>query len=209
MRPGADYVALRDIKAPDSYAYAARAGHDVTEMQRVNLHLTVGVDVLPLTTTAMERPADDADRRQWQDYAVVRGVPYDEAVNLDRAELLSRIKDAEKQDAEPLSAGTMPGKTDKADRWREYAALEILRRTGGTVTHDEARERVKNRTRNDLIDAFGPDAAPGAEADLIATDQPPGPAAQTVDPPAASEAQSGRGRSADAVADQGNPVPEK
>jgi hypothetical protein len=191
MRPGADYVAMRDIRIPDSYAYAARAGDDVTETQRVNLRLVVGVDITPLTRDAMPRPEDDADRRAWQDYAVVRGVPYDEAVNLDRGELTKRVDAADKQLAEPVNAGEMPAEGDPKADWAEYAAIEVLRRTGGAVSLEEARERVKGRTKADLVSAFGPNAAPDAASDLTTVSRG--------EPPV----------SGDAVAEQGRPADQK
>lgn len=190
MRPGDDYVALRDIRIPDSYAHAARAGDGVNETQRVNLHLIVGVDLMPLTRDAMPRPGEDADRRAWQDYAVVRGVPYEEAVNLDRSELLKRVESADKQLADPINAGEMPAEGDSKAAWADYAAIEILRRTGGAVPLEEARERVKGRTKADLVSAFGSNAAPDAASDLTtvsSSDMPPV-------------------HSGDAVAEQGRPA---
>lgn len=201
MRPNADYVALRDIKVPGSYAYAARAGDDVTEVQRINLGLAVGVDITPLTREAMPRPEAEADRRAWQDYAVVRGVPYTEAVNLDRGELIKRVESADKQEAEPLNAGRMPEESARKDAWSEYAAIEVLRRTGGSVPLEEARERVKGKTKADLVEAFGPNAAPDAAAEYVTVPDRGSPVGGIVNAPGA--------RSGDAVAEQGRPDPEE
>lgn len=101
MRAPAQYVALRDIKLPDSYAYAARAGDDVTESQRANLSLEVGLDVEPLTPDAMPKPPKDAPRSEWQSYAVVRGVPYAEAVDLDRDALMAAVEAKDAPAAKP------------------------------------------------------------------------------------------------------------
>lgn len=192
MRPNAPYMALRDIPIPDSYAFAARQGDDVFEDQRLNLGLVVGLDIEPQSGTAMERPAEDAERLDWQNYAVVRGVPYSEAANLDRDALVKRVRQAEKEGA-PAEAYTMPEPADRKDRWQDYAAGQVVRRTQGRVTRDEARDRMKAMTKDQLVQAFGPDGDGGPT--------------ELYDAPAEGDASSQH--SADPVADQGNPDPEK
>lgn len=167
MRPPADYLALHDIKIPDSYAYRYRAGDELTELARVHLGLVVGVDVEPLRTDAMARPADDADRATWQDYAVVRGVPYTEAVNLDRKELMARLETAE-DPADPANAGAQPAEADRKQRWVDYAVLEIIRATGGQVSQEQAADRLAEMTKADLIAVFGPEPDEARRAELTA-----------------------------------------
>jgi hypothetical protein len=157
MRPPADYVALHDLQVPDTFVFAARTGDDVTEAQRVNLGLVVGVDVRPLRTDSMARPNDDAERSAWQDYAVVQGVPYTEAVDLDRAELIKRI---DRQDEEgPADPTTMPEPGALKAEWLEYAVVQVMGAAG--VIEQEARDRLAGLTKAELIDAFGPEDADG------------------------------------------------
>lgn len=175
MRPHADYVALRDIKVPDSYAFAARAGHDVTEAQRINLNLIVGddpatADIAPTSPNAMNRPDDDADRLQWQNYAVVRGVPFDEAVNLDRSELVKRA--GREPDAPTGTVALRPEPGDKKAAWVEHAVGRIMTETNGRVGPALARERAEAATKADLLAAFGPDAAPDAAKPFLAEPEP-------------------------------------
>jgi hypothetical protein len=168
-------MALRDIpNAPDSYAYAARTGDDMTEMQRRNLHLTVGVDVSPLTKDAMPRPADDAERVDWQNFAVVQGVPYEEAVNLDRAELMERLEVQETPEAPSAGGSGMPAETDLKAAWIDYAASEIFRGTAGQVTMEQGNERASAATKAELIAAFGPNATPEARSPFLVVEQPEG-----------------------------------
>lgn len=170
MRPPADYVALRDIQIPDSYAFAARAGDDMTEVQRANRGLTVGLDVRPLRTDSMPRPADDADRKAWQDYAVVRGVPYAEAVNLDRADLLKRVDGMDDGDGGGESDLTaMPDQADLKARWHEYARLEVLREVGGTVPEETVQARLAELTKAELMALFGPEANTDDRASFMDT----------------------------------------
>lgn len=84
------YRMLHDLPIPNSYAVGLRAGDQITEQQRETGGLVVGKDVEPLDSDVMARPEDDADRAAWQNYAVVRGVPYDDAINLDRDQLIAR-----------------------------------------------------------------------------------------------------------------------
>jgi hypothetical protein len=166
MRPPAQYVALHDIQGQDTYAFAARTGDDVTEAQRVNLGLVVGVDISPLSPDAMQRPADDAPRSEWQNYAVVRGVPYSEAVDLDTAELRNRLEtrdDDPDSDARSVNAGTRPAAGDKKDRWVDYAAIQIVQRTGGRVSTETAQARAAEMTKAELAEAFGEDGAGGPD----------------------------------------------
>lgn len=173
MRAPAQYMALHDIQVPGSYAFAARTGDDVTEMQRVNLKLVVGVDVRPLTPEAMPRPADDADRGEWQNYAVVRGVPYEEAVNLDRGELLERIELAEDESEQQAVASGMPETDALKAAWVEWAETEILRSTAGQVSPQEAHDRAAGATKAKLIEAFGPEATAEARAPFLELPEPP------------------------------------
>jgi hypothetical protein len=168
MRPAAAYVLLRDYKVPDSpYAVALRAGDEITELGRVNAGLVVGLDVRPLSDAVMPRPADDAPRSAWQDYAVVRGVPYAEAVDMDAAELRNRL---ETQDPAPEenNAGDLPTEGDRKQRWVDYAVLSVMQSSGGQVNEETARDRVSGLTKADLIEIFGPDGDPDRRAELSA-----------------------------------------
>lgn len=167
MRPPADYTLLRDFKVPGSpYVTALRAGDEITEAGRLNAGLVVGLDVTPLRDDVIARPADDAPRSAWQDYAVSRGVPYTEAADLDAAELRSRLETQESPAAAD-NAGTMPEPGDRKQRWADYATLEIVHQTGGQVAPDTARERVSGLTKAELVDKFGPDSTDEARADLL------------------------------------------
>jgi hypothetical protein len=157
MRPPADYVVNRDVRIPGTYAYALRTGDEITEAGRQQRGLVVGVDVTPLRNDVMARPADGDPRSAWQDYAVVQGVPYAEAVDLDAAELRNRIE-TQADAPEPANAGEMPDASDRKAAWVDYAALQIVGATGGQVDVDTARDRAADRTKADLIEAFGPDA---------------------------------------------------
>jgi hypothetical protein len=167
MRPPADYVALRDLKIPGSdYAYALRAGDELTEIARANSRWVVGVDVAPLRTDSMPRPADDAPRSAWQDYAVVQGVPYSEAVDLDAAELRERIET--RSDDAPTAAGQVPEAGDRKAAWVDYATSEIVRESAGQVDEATARERAGSLTKADLVEVFSPDGDSQRRAELTA-----------------------------------------
>lgn len=157
MRPPAQYRALHDIQVPDSYAFAARAGDDVTEAQRQNLRLIVGddpafADITPLTASAMERPDDEADRMEWQNYAVVVGaVSFEDAQALDRPALIKAVgKDPGL--GEGITA-LRPTDGDRKGLWVAYAAETLTRDHGWTL--DEARARAESYTKGDLQAAFG------------------------------------------------------
>lgn len=157
MRPPADYVVLRDLRGPGSdFAYAARAGDEITEDTRANAGWTVGADVRAMRPDSMPRPDDADDRRAWQDYAVVRGVPYSDAVALDRADLISRIDSLGDQPAED-AAPEVPEEKAAKSAWVDYAVAET------TFFHPDAdadavRERAGAMTKADLVATFGPEA---------------------------------------------------
>lgn len=161
MRAPADYIAKHDIQIPGSYGFGYRTGDEMIEAARVNLGLVVGVDVDPLRPDVMARPADDAERSAWQDYAVVRGVPYAEAVNLDRQELQQRLEPGDETAAAEAEAVATPTDGDRKPVWVDYAASELTRRSGGRIDSDLARVRVAEATKADLIAAFGPDGDGG------------------------------------------------
>lgn len=166
MRPPADYVALRDLKAPGSdYVYALRTGDELTEIARANSGWVVGVDVQPLRDDSMPRPADDAPRSAWQDYAVVRGVPYSEAVDLDTAELRERIETQPEAEEE---TGVRPEPGDRKAAWVSYAISEIVRETGGQVDEGTARDRAASLTKAELIEVFGEDGDPQRRSEMVA-----------------------------------------
>jgi hypothetical protein len=154
MRPPADYTLMHDLPIPGTYAAALRAGDEITEQGRVAAGLVVGIDVLPLRDDVLARPGDDDPRAAWQDYAVVRGVPYDEAVNLDAAELRTRV------DAEPEGAreAAMPETGDRKNVWQDFAVTQIVGATGGKVDAGTARDRISPLTKAELMEVFGPDA---------------------------------------------------
>lgn len=177
MRPQAEYRALRDIKPDGSWALAFTVGQDVTEDQRANLGLVVGEDVTPITDTAMHRPADDDDRLEWQNYAVVRGVPLDEASALDRPELIKRVGNPpdDTNGAVPLA----PGEADRKALWAEYAAHRIVLDTAGRVDLGTARTRANAASKPDLVAAFGRDGTDGHRAPFYASvEAPQGPRGQ-------------------------------
>jgi hypothetical protein len=154
MRAPADYVALRDLKVPGSdYAYTARAGDEITEAARGNSGWVVGQDVRALRPDSMPRPDDADDRRAWQDYAVVRGVPYAEALTLDRADLMARVDSMgeEAPEAEPLAQPE-----DKASKaaWVDYAAALLETRNPAGAT-DDLRASLQDMTKAELVATFG------------------------------------------------------
>jgi hypothetical protein len=111
----------------------------------------------------MERPADDADRAEWQNYAVVQGVPYEEAVNLDRADLVRRVDRAPESEAAPGADAEPPAETDRKAVWVDYGAARVSRATEGRVTVAEARDRLSSATKAELMQAFGPEGDEGPD----------------------------------------------
>ena len=177
MHTETHYVLLHDLTIPNSYAVALRQGDQITEVQRATGNLRVGLDVAPLSRASMARPDDGADRVTWQDYAVVRGVPYSEAVNLDLADLRERA-DAEPEPAPQVEAGAMPAEADRKAVWVDYAAARMLT-LGRDFTPDTARDRAQTATKAALMAAFGPQATDAdLEAFLADSDQQDGDAAE-------------------------------
>jgi hypothetical protein len=207
MRPPADYRALRHITPEGSWAAAFNVGDDVTEDQRRNLRLVVGEDVTPLSDTVMHRPADDDDRAEWQDYAVVRGVPYDEARTLDRAELITRVGNPpdDSNGAVPLA----PAASDRKAVWAEFAAHRIVLDSRGQVDLGAARTRANAASKDDLIAAFGPDGGDEQRTPFLAPTVAPQTSTGLILPPGESLAQAPTGSTADdAVPAGGNPQPD-
>jgi hypothetical protein len=169
MRPPADYKALRDLKVPGSaYAFAAREGDDITENARDNAGWVVGLDVEPLRDDVMERPADDAPRSTWQNYAVVRGVPYAEAADLDRKELQKRLETQPEEP--PADAGAMPAESDLKAAWVEYAVTELTK-ADPAVDPEQVRTLANKRTKQELIDIFGANSDPHKQAAVLTGEQ--------------------------------------
>lgn len=163
------YVLLHDLRIPNSYAVSLREGDKITEAQRSTGNLRVGLDVAPLSRASMARPDDEADRVVWQDYAVVRGIPYDEAVNLDRADLISRA-DAEPDPEPVVEAATPPAEADRKALWVDFAAQQMLL-AGRGFTLDGARDRAQAATKAELMAAFGPDATEETRDAFMADDE--------------------------------------
>lgn len=163
MRATPHYVLIRDFKVPGSdFAVALRTGDEITEEQRATAGLIIGLDVTPLSADVVARPGDDADRAEWQDYAVARGVPYAEAVNLDVKDLQAR--EEVQADPEPV-VPDMPEASAVKATWVEYGAQQSVLAGQGRVTLEQARAGLADRTKADLIEIFGPnpDTAKRAE----------------------------------------------
>lgn len=89
VRPMYDYTALHRIPALGPVAYYQR-GDDVQAAVVEQLGLVVGEDVVPARADVIPRPADNAKRAEWVDFAVGQGMPRDEADDLTVAELRDR-----------------------------------------------------------------------------------------------------------------------
>lgn len=169
MKPKADYVALHDVQIPNSYAFAARTGDELTADVAENLGLVVGLDITPLRADVVPEPDADADRLAWQAYAVQVGVPYAEASLLDLKDLKSQSKkyaaDAGKQAEVAASVGVMPEASAPKAAWVEYAAAELAK-VGADP--EFARQHAADHTKADLITALGPDATEQTRGDFLA-----------------------------------------
>lgn len=69
-----DYIALRPIYAPNSYALAYGKGDPVTAQVVTDWNLIVGTDVEPADGYTAPRPPEDSDdRAAWETYVVSKG----------------------------------------------------------------------------------------------------------------------------------------
>lgn len=171
MRPHAEYRALRGIKAEGSWAYAFQPGDDVTEDQRANLGLVVGEDVTPLSDNVMHRPADDDDRMEWQNYAVVRGMTVEEARTMDREELVAAVGNP--PDASNGTVPLAPSASDRKALWAEFVAHRIVLDTRGEVDLGTARKRSNAATKDELVAAFGLDGTDDLRAAFMGSPMAP------------------------------------
>lgn len=69
-----DYVALRDINAPGSYARAYNTGDPVTAQVVADWNLSIGQDVAPADNYQAPWPGDNSDdRAAWEAYVIGHG----------------------------------------------------------------------------------------------------------------------------------------
>lgn len=165
VRPLADYTAARNIPDPNAFAintFAYREGDDVQAGAVENWGLVVGEDVFPARHGLRARPAANASRADWEDYAVHEGVPLAEARELTRDELAKRIPEEEEGPTgmallggigrdtqpvdEPVDENAPPPLTAKKDAWVTYA----VEQRGWT------KEDAELRTKVDLVAELGP-----------------------------------------------------
>lgn len=89
VRPMYDFTALHRIPTSGPVAYYQR-GDDVQAAVVEQLGLVVGEDVIPANADVIPRPADNAKRAEWVDYAVGQGMDRAEADDLTIADLRER-----------------------------------------------------------------------------------------------------------------------
>lgn len=91
--PPFDFTARRDITVNGVCGY--RAGDGMYAQVVEDLGLVVGVDVDAARPDVFQRPADNAPRAAWIDYALVQDdtLTREEADDMTRAELAARIPD--------------------------------------------------------------------------------------------------------------------
>jgi hypothetical protein len=105
MRPRADYAALHTIMVGGVIGY--HTGDEMVADVVDNLHLVVGEDVRALRPDVIPRPADDAPRAEWAQYAAGQGVAQDELDNLGVEQIRAKFP----PDQAPPGQAPVPGST--------------------------------------------------------------------------------------------------
>lgn len=146
------FVALVPLRAPGTMVYGFQRGDGVPEGTVTAWELEVGVDVAPLNTGAVPRPEDDADRAQWEAYAIGQGVDAEQA----RAASLDELRETpepETQDngdqaailplPDPTAGPVRPDADAKKAEWVTYT-----KEVGADATWADDR----STTKADLMD---------------------------------------------------------
>lgn len=162
MRPEAEYIAQRAIKAPGTMVYAYQRGDDVPAGAVENWELSVGDDgdVLPVNTGIIPRPADDASRGEWEGYVIGQGTNTEDA----RAMSLDELRDAYAEGDAEQPATVLPDPTNPqrpADSEKKAAWISYVEAKGA----DSAWANASDTTKADLMNW-----EPSNKADIVPGD---------------------------------------
>lgn len=171
MQTNDEYEALTDIQAPGTMVFAYRTGDGVPASAVDNWELRVGEQVRPRNTGVIPRPADDADRRAWEAYAIGQGMATEDA----QAASLEDLRAAYPETDDEPEVRDLPSPTDrpadgdvKAD-WVRWAVASGADETWAT-DKGTTKAELMDWTPPDRSDR-GPDPEVGDPVALSATQQ--------------------------------------
>jgi hypothetical protein len=147
MRENFPYVALRRIHQPDTLLYPYNEGDGLPANAVTEWGLVVGEDVAPVRDDVIAKPGDDADRAEWEAFAVGQGWTLEDARDASMKDLRAIPERDPEQPArrldEPGPAPDRPAESDVKAEWIRWATANGA---------DEQWANDKGTTKADLME---------------------------------------------------------
>lgn len=161
MRENFPFTALRKIQQPGGLLYPYGPGDGLPAEAVRDWGLVVGEDVMPTNTKSVPRPADDADRADWEAFAIGQGMTVEDAREATMRDLRAVPDPDPEQPAEALPDPLHPARPDDGAVKAEWVAWAVSQGA------DEEWANAKGTTKADL-QAYEPDATATQPTDEVA-----------------------------------------
>lgn len=130
------YVALRPIRQPGTLLTPYRDGDGLPANAVTEWGLVVGEDVAPVRDDVIPKPDDDADRAEWEAFAIGQGWTYADARDASMKDLRGIPERDPEQPArrldEPAAAPERPAESDVKAEWVRWATANGADETWAT-----------------------------------------------------------------------------
>lgn len=158
------FIALRALRIPGTMAWGFQPGDGVPQATVDNWGLEIGVDVMPRDTGVVPRPADDADRSEWEAYAIGQGMDPETARNASLSELKGIPEPDPEEPPQPLPDPNAPPERPAPDALKaDWIAYVVAMGADETWAND------RSTTKADLQDYEPKRDFPPAGTDTVVT----------------------------------------